>query len=427
MSKTIALLLALVLTAASASAGSLDDYLHDSEVAQTQWSPRRPSQHDVQARTARRSPARIMSSSQPPMVSEELPPGAIYDDPMISGEGPMPYESYGPEPVDFGPYENAPYPQAGPAPGCSGCGHCCSCPPPPWVHRTGIFGEFLYLKPRGANVAYAQPRDGLDPQLSTPMGATAVVAPSYRAGYRVGGAWALDDCTSLVATFTSFSSSADNQASSDIPITLHSLVTHPATVSAASNSLVAQAQYGTEFRLADLDYRALLKGGPRWAFNYRVGARYAHLEQTFFAQQPISPGTTNVNTNVNFDGGGPRVGFDVERFGRANAFFVYSKGFANFLAGTVTADYTQTNTFALTQAQTSWKDNRIVSILEFEAGLGWMSPAERVRLSAGYYVAAWYNAMTTPNWIAAVQSTNFGNASDTITFDGLVVRGEFRW
>ncbi len=312
---------------------------------------------------------------------------------------------------------------------CRDCGKSmflCFCPRP-WIHRTSIFGDFLYLQARGANVAYAQPRDGLDPTIAVPVGPTAVVAPDYRAAYRVGGTIAIDECSSVIGSFTSFESRAGNAIGTDVPFSLNSLVTHPNTASAASNSLQAQARYDIDFRLADASFRALLRGGPRWALNYQIGARYAHLNQQLFTQQPISPGITSVNTNINFEGGGPRVGIDFERYAKRCGLYAYSKAFANFVAGQFRADYLQQNTFALTQAQTSWKDDRIVSILEFEAGLGWTSPRGRLRLTGGYYVAGWFNTVTTPGWIAATQGANFTQASDTLTFDGLVTRAEWRW
>lgn len=312
---------------------------------------------------------------------------------------------------------------------CSDCGSsmmACFCPRP-WVHRSKIFGDFLYLQARGVNVAYAQPRDGLDPATSVPVGPAAVVATDYRPAYRVGGTFAWDDCSSITGSFTSFEGGTSNAVTTDIPFSFHSLVTYPATQSAASNSLEASADYDIRFRFADVGYRALLRGGPRWAVNYEIGARYAHLNQDLFVLQPISPGETWVESQLSFDGGGPRVGLDIERYSQRNGLYAYSKGYANFIAGRFHGEYLQRNTFALTQAQTSWRDDRLISILEYELGLGWTSPHGRLRVSAGYYVAGWFNTLTTPAWLNAVRTNNFDGASDTLAFDGLVTRAEWRW
>jgi hypothetical protein len=39
----------------------------------------------------------------------------------------------------------------------------------------------------------------------------------------------------------------------------------------------------------------------------------------------------------------------------------------------------------------------------------------------------WFNIVSTPVWVDAVQADNYVNASDTIAFDGAVGRVEFRW
>ncbi|MBX7073982.1 MAG: hypothetical protein K1X71_12615 [Pirellulales bacterium] len=312
---------------------------------------------------------------------------------------------------------------------CDDCGACqtaCSCPKR-WMHRSGVFGDFMYLRAGGANVAYAQPRDGLAQLTSVPVGPTAVVSPGYRGAYRVGGGVAIDPCSSIAGTFTSFESRAGNDTAISVPNSLHSLLTHPATLSAAADSLTATARNDVEFRLADIDYRSILRSGPRWALNYVVGARYAHLGQELVAEQPISPGNTTVNTGINFDGGGPRIGLDAMRFARCTGLYVYSRGNANFMAGRFHANYNQFNTFALDQANTSWRDDRIVSILDCEAGVGWQSKGGRLKLSGGYYIAGWFNTVTTPSWVAAVQSSSFADVSDTLTFDGLVARAELCW
>ena len=100
---------------------------------------------------------------------------------------------------------------------------------------------------------------------------------------------------------------------------------------------------------------------------------------------------------------------------------------ASFLVGTYQSTYVQTNNFAPVQAQTSWEDDRITPILEYELGLGWQSRGGHVRLSAGYYMAAWTNVVTTPAWIDAVQRDDFTDVDDTITFDGLTARVQVGW
>ena len=48
-------------------------------------------------------------------------------------------------------------------------------------------------------------------------------------------------------------------------------------------------------------------------------------------------------------------------------------------------------------------------------------------MTAGYMVSAWYNTVRTSDFIGAVQANDFGGLNDTLTFDGFVVRSEFRY
>jgi len=309
------------------------------------------------------------------------------------------------------------------APGACCCSTCCI---PFWQHRTRVFGEFLYLDAKGADLAYALPRDGVDPATSVPFGSVGVANPDYSSGFRTGVGVALDRCSSIVATYQLFESDTYDQINVNAPLVIHSLMTHPGTASAASDSLVADASYDIDFDLIDLDYRRLLRGSNYHAWNYTIGLRYGHLDQDLLATQPISPGTTSVLTNVNFEGLGARIGLDYERKHRCRGWLVYGRGFASLLAGDIDASYQQSNTFALTQATTDWDDDRVVPVLEYELGFGWQNRKGTFRATAGYTMAAWSNMVTTGEWVQAVQRNDYVDLGDTITFDGLTARIELR-
>ena len=76
---------------------------------------------------------------------------------------------------------------------------------------------------------------------------------------------------------------------------------------------------------------------------------------------------------------------------------------------------------------TSWKAGRVVPILDLELGVGWAIAPAVCGFPAGYMVSGWYNVVKTDEWIKAVQANNFVGLSDTMSFDGLVVRGETRF
>ncbi len=304
---------------------------------------------------------------------------------------------------------------------------CHRCAPAFWEHRSGVFGQYLLLQPSGADVAYGQPRDGLVPLGSVPVGAVGVVSPEYRSGFAAGGNVRLSRCSSLVGTFTQFESRSSDAISTTTPNAIHSLLVYPGTVTAFSGSLNATATYDVDFRLADADYRHVWWANRCTVVNYLIGARYGQLNQDLLAQQVISPGTTSVLTDVEFEGGGARLGLDGEQRWRSTGFFWYGRGVSSFLSGRIRASYLQANTFSPVQATTSWQDDRVVPVLEYELGIGWQNPTGTLRLKAGYFMSAWYNMVTTSRYIQAVQASNYADVGDTMTFDGLVARVELRW
>ncbi|HVX59408.1 MAG TPA: Lpg1974 family pore-forming outer membrane protein [Pirellulales bacterium] len=305
------------------------------------------------------------------------------------------------------------------------CTECCE---PFWAHRSGFFGEFMILRPRGADVAYALPRNGVDPATAVPYGNVATANPTYSpSAFRLGGTFALDRCSSFQATYTYFNSQTNGSLFANPPLSVHSLVTDPHTYTTASDSLAALARYRVGFQLADFDYRRLIAGGANWSLNYSVGSRYAHLTQQFREMQPIGPGATSVGSNINFDGGGGRVGLLGERKALNRGFLFYGKTFADILVGNFRSSYQQINNFSQTQVWSSWKDFRPVPILEYELGAGWQNKSGRFRVSGGYYFAAWFNTVSSSNYIQAVQTNNYVNVGNAITFDGFVGRMQYVW
>lgn len=313
--------------------------------------------------------------------------------------------------------------------GCeSGCADCCC--GPCW-HRSGAFFDFLYLHASGVDVSYALPQDGINtgsPATGTaPMGTVGVADPDYEGGARAGFTYALDCCSSLTATYTWYESDTNHGIAVASPLVIRSLLHPPAVVTSLEgfgNSAVAR--YDIDFDLFDLDYRRLYSGGKCHAVNYLIGVRYAYLNQEL-TMDVASTTTSRVATDVDFEGLGFRFGVDGERHAACSGLFVYGRAIANILAGEVRADYLLQNTAPATLVNVRWEDDRVVPILEYELGAGWQNQCGTLRFSAGYYMAAWFNTVSTGTWVQAVQNTNFVNVDDTMTFDGLTARVEVRW
>jgi hypothetical protein len=288
-------------------------------------------------------------------------------------------------------------------------------------HRHGIFVDWLYLSAHGVDLPYALPVDGLGP-VNVLRGPAAIADNKYESGFRVGGIVALDDCTSIMATFWHFQSSEGD--SKFLPggtgAFYQATLTDPGTMNVAADSLLTRANYDIDFEHIDLVVRRAFVRSKTTMVNAVAGVRYAHLNQLLDAQYSIL-GATSVRSDIDFYGIGPRLGLEAE-YVSCHGFLVYGNTHANFLAGTFDADYRQDNIFAGTQSFTTFDDTRLVTQLELELGLGWQSKCGTFRFTAGYYINQWYNAMTTPVWIRGVQSRQFENRDDRIGFNGLTVR-----
>jgi hypothetical protein len=324
--------------------------------------------------------------------------------------------------------------------GCdTGCGDLCGdaccetscdtcCDPCCWMHRFFVFGEALALRARNTEVAYAVPVDTVIPPFAGPpvqVGPVGVVDQGYEMGFRVGGGVVCDDFSSITAQFTWFESGQGDQIATNAPNVLQSLVHHPLTASAVTPWLQANARHDIELALVDVDYRHIFKIGNSYALNWLAGVRYAHLDQTFLSNHLVNA-SSQVFSNVVFDGAGIRVGLEGERVGR-RGFMIYGKGHASFVAGEFNTTYLQSDILAQNEVFTTWQGARVVSILDLELGLGWYSASGRWRLSGGYLVSGWFNTVKTDDWIDAVRTNNFVDLNDSISFDGFVGRVEYRF
>jgi hypothetical protein len=279
---------------------------------------------------------------------------------------------------------------------------------------------------------YAVPINGAITPSTVPVqvGRTASLNPQVEPGFRVGGGFDFDCFSNISASFTHYECNVDDSISAEAPIVVRSMVMHPSTLDAASDWLSAAAHESIRFSFADIDYRHEFYAGERSTLTYLVGVRYANLKQDFTSTF-TSLSTAEVDSNVDFDGGGFRLGLEGVRYSAARNIFVYGKTAVSLLGGEFRADYLQSNANVPVVAETNWTEARLVSILECEVGLGWASQSGHVRISAGYMVNGWLNAVKTPEYIAAVQANQYhgpdkidGNA---LVFDGLVSRLEFRW
>ena len=313
---------------------------------------------------------------------------------------------------------------------CAACRQDPCCCSPLWQHRSGVWTELLFLRPGNVDVVYAVEQTSFDPVLASPTGPVGRANIDNGTGFRIGANWALDDCASLGATYTWFESSTEDEITATPGNVLNLMVAHPSSLTSGATSLRSSAEYDVDFQLLDLDYRSLLWGTCDAAVNYAVGLRYAHLSQDFVAAQEIfaGAGLTTVDTQIGFDGAGIRFGLDGVKRRPGTGLLLYAKGDVNFVGGEFQATYRQMNQFGGGAViGNNLDDYRLITIADAELGLGWESAGGRLRVTGGYAVSGWFNALTTGSYIDGVRTGAYNDLGETLTFDGLVTRLELRY
>ena len=295
-------------------------------------------------------------------------------------------------------------------------------------HRSGFFGEFLYLRARDAEVAFAEEVDGpaAPPVPGIQVGRIATVDPDFEPAFRVGFSKCLDTESSIVASYMHFRSGTADAISRTGTDVILSLISSNDVANAAFNWLDAAATYDIDFDLVDLDYLWIYRSGDNYVVNLLLGARYGRLDQnlrTLFS----GAGSRNINTDVDFDGAGFRLGANFERYAQCSGWMVYGRSAASFMAGEFRGDYFQGSGFDPVEVDTSWKAGRIVTVLDLELGFGWENQCGSLRFTAGYLISAWLNTVQTDEFIDAVKFSHLQDISSTMTFDGVTVRGEYRF
>jgi hypothetical protein len=303
---------------------------------------------------------------------------------------------------------------------CSGtCASCCRSGG--YEGHIGAFGEFLFLRARDAEVAYAVPFNGpITGGAPIQVGPVGVGDMDFQSGIRAGIDFILQDCTKLSGAYTMFESSTTHQVLSQAPLAVQAIVGHPGTNSAGVVFLQADAQYDISFDLIDADLHHAVTYCEDYRLAYVVGIRLAQQEQEFQANF-AGNSTMTVETDIDFYGAGLRGGLEWDRYFGSQWRF-YLKGYGNLVPGEFRADYDQRQSFDGRVIDTGWKSGRLVTMWDLELGAGWTSACGTCTLDLGYVFSAWTNVVQTDEWIRAVHANSFIDMDDTMTFDGVVGR-----
>jgi hypothetical protein len=116
-----------------------------------------------------------------------------------------------------------------------------------------------------------------------------------------------------------------------------------------------------------------------------AGARFAQLDQNFIQTGTFGGGQGGVidtSTSVEFTGAGPMAGIDGARQIGATRFSVYGRSLVAAITGEFDSRYRMFNrSTAILLAESLWKDDRIMPMLDWELGVAWTSPQGHLRLA----------------------------------------------
>lgn len=310
---------------------------------------------------------------------------------------------------------------------CDGCGDQVCCCGPWWAHRTGVFAQALLLRPGSTDQIYELEFD--DPAPAFPTGQTGRLNIDEELGYRLGFSCCASECTSLVGRYTFFESNTSNSIAANAGNVLVSQIIHPDLGTTGGAGLGSSAGYGVDFQLIDLAYRHIWRANDTYAINWLAGFQYGNIEQnmTGTQQRAVATGNVTVDTDVDFDGFGMLFGVDATRRSCNSGLMIYGRGLSSFLAGNWRGDYAASNQFGGGVVRNDYDDYRITPVVELELGFGWQSKCGNCQATVGYLTSAWYDAVSTREYINAVRNNNLVSVDETITFNGLTAGVEARF
>lgn len=364
-----------------------------------------------------------------------------------------PYANYGlaqqasaqePTPAGQAPAAAAPLAAEMGAAGCDACGgagcDACSdscCPPcivdpmcaGSFLSKWGVFGEFMYLRARNADINYGTPFNGPVVPGTPPVqaGRQGILDPDFAPAFRVGAYIPVDDETQIMVAYSRYENTTNDAIAINAPNLITSTLVHPGSAAANTNFLNATGAWNINWQFLDVDYRHIFFCTPQTRLNFVAGLRLADFEQRLDTVYTNGGTTDTVNTDVDFFGAGPRLGLEALRLHYNNRLFAYGNGHVSFVGGEFRADYLQTSTADPIVAQTFYSNGRIVPMLDLELGVGWMSRCQNIQLRTGYLISSWYNTVRTDNFINGVRNNNMQDLSRAMSFDGLTARATVMW
>ena len=164
---------------------------------------------------------------------------------------------------------------------------------------------------------------------------------------------------------------------------------------------------------------------PAWDITWSGGVRFADVNwnRHAFALNDESDTFRESSSELNFEGGGPRVGLEGRRyFGQKNWCSMYLKGDISLLLGQMQHQATRLEEDDILTTQTA-RGRRIIPVTEIEAGLTAHLTSKSL-FSAGYLFSAWHDLGMRDQFNFATQLEDLYDDANILGFDGFFARLE---
>jgi hypothetical protein len=173
---------------------------------------------------------------------------------------------------------------------------------------------------------------------------------------------------------------------------------------------------------------------PLWELTWSAGVRFAdagwNRSTAAFDPNANPQAIDREDTQLSFNGAGLRTGLLGRRYiGRNGWFSIFAKGDISLLVGdmdiqTITTDDPDGNPVVARSHSNSGR--RVIPVTEIEAG-GAMDLTNNIRLSAGYFIAAWHDLGMRDEYdfsgVPGLQLSHYDDAN-ILGFDGFFARAE---
>jgi hypothetical protein len=285
-----------------------------------------------------------------------------------------------------------------------------------------IFGEWMYLQPRGSDAVFATRALNC---FGPPTGVEQFDLNNSDA-FRVGFYKQCGPCSDIGATFWMFESHENERAAPTVgadvifPALLFPTIANftPGCNDATSTS--ALARLDIDFDRVAIDYRNRFEYCCiEW--DWLVGFGYGKLDQELLAI--YDEGFVKVDSDLH--GYGLRLGGGATK--NMGCFRGYLHTDFTLLAANLKARYRNVDTFDGEVADFEQDLDRIVPILDLEVGVAY-DLCSGTTLKVGYIYSIWWNVVTTPSFAEDVIKGDItGNSGDTLTFDGIFARIEINF